>query len=132
MIVFVCTGNICRSPMAEGFAKELFPELSVTSGGTHPVLGSPPTSHSQEVMAELGFDITFQQSTRIPHDADLALCMTNDHVAWVEQHLPGVRAELLSVDGHEIADPYGESEDVYRTARDEIETALRKRFSERE
>ena len=132
MIVFVCTGNICRSPMAEGFARALFPELSVTSGGTHPVLGSPPTRQSQEVMAELGIDITFQTSMTIPHDAELALCMTNDHVEWVRQYRPALQAELLSLDGHQIADPYGESEAVYRTARDEIESALRGRFSEQE
>ena len=121
MIVFVCTGNICRSPMAEGFARALFPELSVTSGGTHPVLGSPPTRQSQEVMAELGIDITFQTSMTIPHDAE-----------WVRQYRPALQAELLSLDGHQIADPYGESEAVYRTARDEIESALRGRFSEQE
>ena len=83
-------------------------------------------------MAELGVDITFQTSAPIPHDAELALCMTRDHVAWVRQHRPGVHAELLSLDGHEIADPYGESEAAYRTARDQIETALRVRFSKRE
>lgn len=130
MILFVCTGNICRSPMAEGFARAIRPDLTFASGGTHPVLGAAPTTHAQNVMRELDIDIGSQRSARIPHEAELALCMTAEHLAWMRSHRPAVDAELLMIDGTDVMDPYGEDEHMYRQIRDQIVDALRLRLSE--
>ncbi|NNF65355.1 MAG: low molecular weight protein arginine phosphatase [Acidimicrobiia bacterium] len=132
MIVFVCTGNICRSPMAEGLARALRPDLEFSSAGIHPVLGSPPTQHAQAVVAETDHDIADLRATAVPTDAELALCMTQQHVDWMRVHRPQIPAELLRLDGGEVADPYGADIDTYRSIRDEIDAAIRERFSQSE
>ncbi|MFP6734833.1 MAG: hypothetical protein VB959_13445 [Rhodospirillales bacterium] len=60
-ILFVCTGNICRSPMAEGFFRELMKErgdFEALSAGLAAVDGQPPSAHAVTAMKELGLDIS--------------------------------------------------------------------------
>ena len=59
-VLFVCTGNVCRSPMAQGLFADLVRgrrDIEVSSAGIGAVGGQPPSQHSVEVMNELGIDI---------------------------------------------------------------------------
>ena len=67
-ILFVCTGNVCRSPMAEGFFRELTSErggYQSLSAGLATIDGQTPSAHSVTAMQEVGIDIAAQRSTQI-------------------------------------------------------------------
>jgi low molecular weight protein-tyrosine phosphatase len=87
-VLVVCTGNICRSPMAEGFLRErsrrlLDGDLEASSAGTWARLGSPPMPEAIEAAAERGVDVAHLRSTPIEReaidDADLILTMAAEH-----------------------------------------------------
>ncbi|HEX2026204.1 MAG TPA: low molecular weight phosphatase family protein [Actinomycetota bacterium] len=87
-VLVVCTGNICRSPMALGFLTDrsdrlLDGGLTVRSAGTWARAGSPPTPEAEEAAAERGVDISDHRSAPLSPDlvewADLVLAMTGEH-----------------------------------------------------
>ena len=66
-ILFICTGNVCRSPMAEALFRRVVQgrgEFRVLSAGIGAMNGQPPTPHSARAMQELGVDISAQRSSR--------------------------------------------------------------------
>lgn len=92
-IVVVCTGNICRSPVAEGVLRDLLPhELSVSSAGTHAEEGSPAAPEAIEFVARaVGtvLDHTARQLTRAhAESSSLLLTMTVEHRAWIARLAP--------------------------------------------
>jgi protein-tyrosine phosphatase len=91
-LLTVCTGNICRSPMAEALLKHHLQvrgreEISVSSAGTWADRGSPASSGAQEVMRERGLDLSRHRSTPLEARhldmADLVIVMTSVHVQEV-------------------------------------------------
>lgn len=82
-ILFVCTGNICRSPVAERLFSKLVPTLNVSSAGTRAVIGHPIHDHAGTVLAQLGGDPTGfsarQLTLKVASSADLILTMTRAH-----------------------------------------------------
>jgi protein-tyrosine phosphatase len=87
-ILLICTGNICRSPMALGFLADrsgrlLDGALNVRSAGTWARPGSPPTPEAEASVAERGIDISDHRSTSVSPDligwADLIITMTAEH-----------------------------------------------------
>ena len=86
-ILFVCTGNVCRSPMAEGFFRELTSErgdCQSLSAGLAAIDGQPPSAHSVSAMQEVGIDIAGQRSTQITPElvdaVDYIFGLANGHV----------------------------------------------------
>lgn len=61
-VLFVCSGNTCRSPMAEGAANHLLPGIEARSAGLATYEGMPASPHSQQAMAEIGIDISNHRS----------------------------------------------------------------------
>jgi RpiB/LacA/LacB family sugar-phosphate isomerase len=135
-ILFVCTGNICRSPMAEGLfrhAVEGRGDFRVLSAGVGAIDGQPPSAHAVRAMRDIGIDISKQRSrmltAELVNQADLILGMTHNHVDSINLLYPQAaeKAFLLrefddSLDYYEkdISDPIGGPLEVYTACRDQI------------
>jgi glycine hydroxymethyltransferase len=139
-ILFICTGNVCRSPMAEALFRRAVKgrgEFRVVSAGIGAVDGQPPTSHSVRAMHELGVDISAQRSrmltAELVRSADLILGMTHSHVDTVALLYPPAAEktfllrefdETLESYEKDISDPIGSSYPVYVDCRDQIEQGI--------
>jgi protein-tyrosine phosphatase len=107
-VLVVCTGNICRSPMAEGFLKELFrlradqgERIEVSSAGTSGWDGSPATSEAVSAASEREADISEHRARRLAarhvEQADLVLGMTTDHAVAAIQLVPTAAARTFTL-----------------------------------
>ena len=149
LVLFVCTGNTCRSPLAEGFARELTAQamgvtadrvlargLQFASAGTATVPGMGASDGSIEAGAEAGLDLSEHLSQPVDpalwNKAIRIYCLGDSHRKALLAEAPevGDKVELLRPDGLDIADPYGGDLMVYRRARDEIAAAVRARVGD--
>lgn len=99
-IIFVCTGNICRSPTAEGVFRKLVADaglsasIAIASAGTHGYhVGEAPDVRSQQHASRRGYDLSAQRARAIaPKDFeqfDLVLSMDSANLEWLEEKCPG-------------------------------------------
>lgn len=127
-ILILCTGNSCRSQMAEGFLASFDPELEVYSAGTRPA--REPNPFAVRVMKEEGIDI----SSNMPKNVDLFLDRQFDYVITVcdgaKEICPAFTGKVhhrLHIGFDDPADALGTDEEVmavYRRVRDEIREAF--------
>jgi len=108
--LFVCTGNICRSPMAELFFKKRVEgddRFEARSAGTHAYLGSPP-GEVAAAMQEHGIDASGHSSTQLTSGlvewADVVVVMEPKQVGIVRDEYGGADKEIVLLD---VPDPYG-------------------------
>ncbi len=123
-VVFVCTGNTCRSPMAEGYLKSIKNKgYEIISRGLS-ADGSPAATHSVNAMLEKGIDITGHLSRQMTYEdaekADVIVCMSASHADVLE----ALGIDKLKIFVLGINDPFGGDMDTYRTCRDEIFGAI--------
>ncbi|MBI3875081.1 MAG: RpiB/LacA/LacB family sugar-phosphate isomerase, partial [Verrucomicrobia bacterium] len=139
-ILFVCTGNICRSPMAEGLFRHAVKgrgTYRVLSAGVGALDGQPPSIHAVQALRELGIDISGQRSraltAQMVQEADYIFGMTRGHVDAVTLLYPQASEktfllrefdDTLDFFEKDISDPIGGSYDVYLNCRDQIEQGI--------
>lgn len=149
LVLFVCTGNTCRSPLAEAFARQLTAKaLGITeaellahgfafaSAGTSTTDGLPASEGSLAAGAEAGLDLSTHQSQplspELVHRSSRIYCLAASHRrnTLAEAPAAGEKITLLRPDQRDVADPYGGDLRAYRKARDEIRAAVEARVAE--
>lgn len=124
-IAFVCSGNTCRSPMAEGIfnklAEEKQLEIVAESFGTHTLSGMSVSENSVKVCAEIGVDLSKKLSVSV-NDVQLDryerfYCMSHSHSIVLSEYC-NVAVDKITV--LNVADPYGGDENIYRECREQI------------
>jgi glycine hydroxymethyltransferase len=138
-ILFVCTGNVCRSPMAEALLRHALKgdgNYRVLSAGLGALDGQPATDTAVEVMAEIGIDLSHHvsQALRVPlvEQADFIFTMTRQQQDAIQTIYPMAAEKTFllrefensEVIGKDIADPIGQPAEIYRRTRDQIRGAL--------
>jgi glycine hydroxymethyltransferase len=139
-ILFICTGNVCRSPMAEALFRHATKgrgDFRVVSAGLGAIDGQPPTSHSLAAMKEIGVDISNQRSSALTAElirqADFIFGMTHGHVDTIGLLYPSAAEKTfllrefddsLELFEKDIADPIGSPYEIYVDCRNQIELGI--------
>ena len=129
-ILMVCTGNICRSPMAEGLLKLIWPKDLISqpvihSAGTHAIEGLPAETYAIDAVKTYGVDISVHRSRPLDqvmtNNDNLILVMANQHLDFIQNYIRGQSANVHLLCGYcardelvDIPDPYGGSLHTYR------------------
>lgn len=147
-ILFICTGNTCRSPMAEALLRHYAGEsVEVRSAGIFALDGSPATPETVTVLQEKG--ITLEHQAKSVNEelllwADLILTMTTSHKDTLKRQFPSFSDKIFTLkeytasSGQEkasslnIEDPFGGDLEVYRKTVEEIEAEIKKMIPQKE
>ena len=147
-IMYVCTGNTCRSPMAEGILRKLLEErgckdVEVSSSGIGTLDGYPATPSAVEVSQQYDIDISDHHSGRLTHklfkEQDLIFALAQNHYEFM-RNFPDFESKVYMVKAfphyghpdpeHSVEDPLGGSLEEYKVTFEEIYTEIRRALPE--
>lgn len=142
-VLFVCSGNTCRSPMAQELFTQflscceggsLAHEYQASSAGIWAADGLPASPEALEVMEEYGIDLSRHRSRRLDkelvEEADLILVMTRDHYRYVveryqsSRHKTFILSEWAGIQCQEVWDPFGMGKESYKRSAEQIGSVL--------
>lgn len=138
-VMFICTGNICRSAMAEGIFKKITEgKIEVYSCGTDATTGDMPTYYAIEAAKRYDVDITNHKATNIRNsrikEMDFILCATQSHKETVIYLYPELKEKVFTIKEYarmdekgqapNIQDPWGYDRETYHTCCAEIQKCL--------
>ena len=141
LVVFVCTANVCRSPMAEKLFEEALAKaeikknIKVFSAGISAMDGDQASENSIQACEEIGLDLKDHRSAALTRataeNASAIFCMTESHRALINMYfdLPEgypifLMREFVEKGTRELPDPYGQDIEVYRECRDRMLEAI--------
>jgi protein-tyrosine phosphatase len=140
-VLFVCTGNICRSPTAEGVLRRLAEienvNVHVESRGTHDYhIGEPPDDRAQHHAKRRGYDLSEQRARHIGRrdfeEFDLVLAMDRGHLRILQRLCPPQHARKLRLflQENDVPDPYYGGPEGFERVLDLVEAACRSLLTE--
>lgn len=125
IITFVCTGNTCRSPLAEGLFRKMNTEHEIHSAGLSAFPGDRVSENSVIAARDYGVDISGHTAQPLSKEllktTDLFVCLSHSHAM---QLIPVVGKGRVYVLGNGISDPYGGSLETYKKCAEEIHNGL--------
>jgi len=140
-ILFVCTGNTCRSSMAEAIFNNMAQEkgnsdMKATSAGIEAIDGMPANDKAIDTLKARGIDMSAHKSRKIRsshiEESDLVLAMTRLHKVRLLSEYPKAQGKVFTLLEYaddnsklDIADPYGQSPEVYERCANELEKAIK-------
>jgi protein-tyrosine phosphatase len=120
-VLFVCIGNICRSPMAEGLFKQALQDKAVCSAGISAMVGEPADPMSIQLMWEHGIDISEHRARSLAgwmiSETDLIVTMDQDQKRFIEQRYPTSRGKVIRIGEagkYDVQDPYRREPSAFR------------------
>jgi protein-tyrosine-phosphatase len=137
-LLFVCSGNICRSPLAQVMAQAALHndaiDVSVESCGTAAIEGLSAETGARRQAESIGLSLDKHRAQPVTRDlianATLVVCVTDRHRDYLHRFFPEAKAKILSFDGvtgmGDIPDPYGGSESDYRDVREQLAKGMPK------
>lgn len=138
-VLFVCTGNTCRSPMAQVLANDIFDKgglaLEACSCGVFAMDNNPASDHAVVVMGEYGLKLSTHKATPVKQgaveEAAVIITMTSGHKSHLLQLFPQfahkihTMAEICAEEG-DVSDPFGGNKDFYQQCAKQIKSCLEK------
>lgn len=144
-ILFVCTGNTCRSPMAEGICRKILSEkkkcsidqlekkgYNIKSAGIYASNGAAVSIEAVNALKDLGIDISGHRSRLLTEkdvrQADVIFALTQGHLEYIANNWEFAKTKIVLLDNEDIKDPIGFGNEVYKVCAKQIENAILKRI----